>query len=131
LQNLTIEAPGLRDGSVLHGTITPPLPFRIQLTIDFEQCVFPCLIVATVHGDLEGEARLSLMADGHRTRAELRWTIEMMQRPLRALARVAHPVLRRGHDTVVQAAIRALTARVLEPDGTSGDASTQPEKRRP
>jgi hypothetical protein len=55
----------------------------------------------------------------------------MTQRPVRAMARVAHPVLRRGHDTVVQAAIRALTARVLELDGTSGDASTQPAKRRP
>jgi carbon monoxide dehydrogenase subunit G len=118
LENLIIEAPGLRDGSVLQGTITTPLPYRIRLTINFEQCVPPCLIVATVHGDLAGEARLSLIADGQRTRAELRWTIEMMQRPMRAVARLAHPALRRGHDTVVQAAIRALTARAVELDGS-------------
>src|SRR5262249_18575825 len=112
LATLTIDAPGLRAGSVLHGTITTPLPSPIRLRIALEQCIAPCLIVATVHGDLQGEARLSLLACGQWTRAELRWSVEVMQRPMRAMARVAHPLVRRGHDTVVQAGMRALTSRV-------------------
>jgi carbon monoxide dehydrogenase subunit G len=120
LESLTIEASGLRDGSVLRGTIITPLPYRIRLTINFERCVPPCLIVASVHGDLEGEARLLLIPDGQTTRAELRWAIEMRPRPMRAMARVAHPVLRRGHDTVVQSAVRALTARAAEVDRSFG-----------
>jgi hypothetical protein len=119
--NLTIDTPGLRAGSVLHGTIATPLPPRVRIRITLEQVRPPCLIVATVHGDLQGQARLSLLADGQWTRAELRWTVEVMQRPMRAMARVAHPVLRRGHDTVVQAAIRALTVRAGV-SGNPGDA---------
>jgi carbon monoxide dehydrogenase subunit G len=118
LQKLVIDSPGLREGSVIQGVVATPLTYRIQVTINLEQCVRPRLIVATVHGDLEGEARLSLTPDQRRTRAEVRWTVEMLQRPMRVMARVAHPVLRRGHDTVVQAAIRVLASRVLELDGT-------------
>jgi carbon monoxide dehydrogenase subunit G len=121
LRSLTIDTPGLRTGSVLHGTISTPLPSGIRLRIALNQVSRPYLIVATVHGDLQGEARLSLLPDGQWTRAEVRWTVEIVQRPMRAMARVAHPVLRRGHDTVVRAAMRALTVRA-EVNGNPGDA---------
>ena len=60
---------------------------------------------ATVHGDLEGEARLVFTPSATGTIAEVSWTIEMMQRPMRLAARVAGPLLRWGHDRVVEATV--------------------------
>ena len=45
---------------------------------------------------------------GDGTVAEVAWTVEMMQRPMRLAARVAHPFLRWGHDRVVEATVAAM-----------------------
>jgi hypothetical protein len=73
-----------------------------------ERCIRPSLIDATVHGDLEGRARLELAQEGGETLASVAWTIEMMQRPMRATARFASPLLRWGHDRVVDATVSGL-----------------------
>jgi len=44
--------------------------------------------------------RLTFDGDDAEARAHARWTIEMMQRPMRAAARNAHPLLRWGRDRV-------------------------------
>ena len=63
---------------------------------------------------LGGRARLFLEPQDGGTRVRVAWTIEMMQRPMRMAARLAHPVLRWGHDRVVEATVhgfrRHLTA---------------------
>jgi len=33
------------------------------------------------------------------------WSIEMMQRPMRMAARLAHPLMRWGHDRVVETTV--------------------------
>jgi hypothetical protein len=58
-----------------------------------------------VHGDLEGTARLTFDGDDAEARAHATWTIEMMQRPMRVAARFAYPLLRWGHDRVVDATV--------------------------
>jgi len=102
LEEFRLEGGGLVDGAVLHGVVSPPLPYRMRLRVELDRCERPQSIDATVHGDLEGWARLVLEPDGSGTRAEVRWTIEMMQRPMRLAARLARPVLEWGHDRVVE-----------------------------
>ncbi len=103
----------LQPGSVLRGVVAPPLPYRMRLEVDIERCQRPSEIDAAVHGDLEGHAALRLEPMGGGTRAEVAWTIEMMQRPMRVAARVAHPVLQWGHDRVVETTVQSF-ARVLD-----------------
>jgi hypothetical protein len=103
---------GLQAGSVLRGVVAPPLPYRMRLRVDIEHCRPPSRIDAAVHGDLEGRAALRLEARDDGTAAEVGWTIEMMQRPMRLAARVAHPVLRWGHDRVVESTVQSF-ARTL------------------
>src|ERR1019366_4854079 len=55
--------------------------------------------------DLEGTAHLVLEPTDEGTLAEVSWTIEMRQRPMRLAARVAHPFMRWGHDRVVEATV--------------------------
>ena len=103
----------LQPGTVLRGVVAPPLPYRMRLEVDIERCQRPSEIDAVVHGDLEGRAELRLAPIRGGTRAEVAWTIEMMQPPMRVAARLAHPLLEWGHDRVVEATVQSFS-RVLE-----------------
>lgn len=114
LRGLTVEGPMLEAGSVLRGVVTPPLPYRMGITVDLVDCVPFQRIEATVHGDLEGWARLLLEDEGDSTSAVAAWTIEMMQRPMRVAARMAAPLLRWGHDRVVEATVVSFRSHLHE-----------------
>jgi uncharacterized protein YndB with AHSA1/START domain len=103
-----LVGPGLQTGSVLVGVVSPPVPYRMRVRVVLDHCVKPESIDATVHGDLRGWARLTLTPDGGEcggTIAVAAWEIEMMQRVMRLADRVAHPLLRWGHDRVVDATV--------------------------
>lgn len=121
---------GLSAGTVLEGSVRPPLPYRLGLVVTFEECVRPSHIQARVRGDLEGPARLMLRADGHGTEAEVRWTLEMKQPAVRRAAVVAWPLLRWGHDRLVDATVRGFR-RHLDAGGGGGDGGpVRPAGRR-
>jgi uncharacterized protein YndB with AHSA1/START domain len=105
LGDFRLEGACLQAGSVLVGVVSPPLPYQMRIRVELRRCVRPSTIVATVHGDLEGDARLDLERGGEGTVASVAWTIEMMQRPMRMAARLAYPVLCWGHDRVVDATV--------------------------
>lgn len=113
LSEFRLDGGGLVNGAVLHGLVTPPVPYRMRVLVELEECDRPNRIEAVVHGDLEGRASLLLERDGSETRARVSWTIEMMQRPMRMAARVAHPLLRWGHDRVVETTVRSFRRQVL------------------
>ncbi|MHB1446249.1 MAG: SRPBCC family protein [Acidimicrobiales bacterium] len=107
LSEFKLDGDGLRSGSVLHGVVSPPVPYRMTVRVELEHCVQPRLIEATVHGDLEGRARLALDAEAGGTRANVSWRIEMTQRRMRLAALLTGPLLRWGHDRVVETTVRA------------------------
>ena len=90
---------------MLSGVVSPPVPYAMRIRVVLGRCVPHERIDATVHGDLEGEAHLVLEAKGPGTLAEVAWTVEMMQRPMRLAARVGYPLLRWAHDRVVDATV--------------------------
>ena len=112
-----VEGPGLVVGSVLHGVVAPPLPYRMRLRVVLVASDPPRSIDASIGGDLVGHARLVLEPEGDGTRASVAWTIEMMQRPMRVAARVAAPVLRWGHDRVVDATVAGFRRHLRGPAG--------------
>lgn len=114
LGRVRIDGDGLSTGSVLRGSVAPPVPYRMQLWVELRRCVPGSLLDATVHGDLEGAARVALEPAGEGTRLDVAWAVEMMQRPMRLAARVAYPLLRWGHDRVVDVTVRGFRAHVRE-----------------
>jgi len=112
LRDFRVEGRPLAPGSVLHGVVCPPLPYRMGLTVLLKEYARPRLIRAEVHGDLEGEARLLLEAEDAGTMATAAWTIEMMQPSMRLAARVAHPLLQWGHDRVVDATVASFRGQI-------------------
>ena len=108
LRQFRLEGTRLEDGAVLHGVVSPPVPYQMRVSVVFEHCTRGRAVEASVHGDLEGAATLGLAPRPPGTEAEVWWAVEMMQRPMRLAARVAHPVLRWGHDRVVEATLLGL-----------------------
>lgn len=113
LHDYTVEGSALEAGTVLHGVVAPPLPYRMHLDVVLGECVPEQSIDAEVHGDLEGVAQLIFDGDARSASAHATWTIEMMQRPMRLAARFAHPLLRWGHDHVVEATVDGFRHRAL------------------
>lgn len=117
LREFTFEGTGLEVGTVLHGVVVPPLPYRMRLDVVVEECVPEQLIAARVHGDLEGVARLTFAGDEAQTHAHATWSVEMMQRPMRLAARFAYPLLNWGHDRVVDVTVDGFRGRLGETGG--------------
>jgi hypothetical protein len=100
-------------GNVLHGTVIPPVPYRLRLDVRLRRCDRPRLIEAAIGGDLRGRAALRLEPAGGGTRAEVAWSPQMHSAPLRVAARVAFPLMRWGHDRVVGMAVAGFGRRAL------------------
>jgi carbon monoxide dehydrogenase subunit G len=108
LQDFAMEGETLTTGSVLHGVVVPPLPYRMRIRVTLARCEPPAAIDAVVAGDLEGQAELRIQPDGGGARIEVAWTVEMMQRPMRVASRFGLPLLQWGHDRVVEMTLRSL-----------------------
>jgi len=114
LSEFQLEGEGLRAGSVLRGVVSPPVPYRMTVRVELERCDQLRLIEASVHGDLEGPARLVLEPHPEGTRADVSWRIEMTQRRMRLAALLTGPLLRWGHDRVVETTVRAFRRQLAQ-----------------
>jgi hypothetical protein len=114
---LARRPPGRRwragDRQRAHGTVIPPIPYRLRLDVRLQQCDRPRLIEAAIDGDVRGQAALRLDAAGGGTRAQVAWSLRMHSAPLRVAARVAYPLMRWGHDGVVDMAVAGFRQRAL------------------
>ena len=110
LQEFRVEGDGLRSGSVLHGVVAPPLPYRMRVRVELRKCVRFESIDADVHGDLEGKAHLRTVERPGGSTVDMSWRVEMMQRPMRLASRLGRPLLQWGHDRVVEMTLRGLPA---------------------
>lgn len=94
------------------GVVVPPLPYRMRIRVEIVHSEPPIRIDAVIHGDLEGTGRLELRPSEVGTSAEVEWTVEMMQRPMRLASRFAHPLMQWGHDRVVEVTVAGFRRRV-------------------
>ena len=123
LSEFRLEGNGLAEGSVLHGVVTPPLPYRMRLRIELGACRRPHDIEATVGGDLTGEAHLRIRPRLDGSLVSMAWTIEVRQPVMRLAARVGRPLLQWGHDRVVETTVAGFRRRIepVDPGGRSGE----------
>jgi hypothetical protein len=113
LREFGADTAGLVPGNVLHGTVVPPVPYRLRLDIRLRTSRPPHLVEAAIAGDVDGFAtfRLEGVEDG--TRVAAQWSLDMASGPLRFASRVAYPLLRWGHDRVVERAVAGFRQRAL------------------
>src|SRR3712207_259517 len=60
LRDFEVDGDGLAPGSVLRGTVVPPLPYRLRVRVTIEELEPGRRIAASVDGDLRGPAALEL-----------------------------------------------------------------------
>jgi hypothetical protein len=121
LREFRLDGGGLQAGSVLRGLVSPPVPYEMRVRVTLDRCTRPQTIDASVTGDLEGDAHLAFSPRGAGTRADVAWTIEMKQRPMRIAARLTSPLLRWGHDRVVDATVTGFRRNLRRETEQSGD----------
>lgn len=113
LQDFRFDALGLVDGNVLHGTVVPPVPYRVQLEVHLESCRRPHLLQAAVDGDLRGRATIALAPLRDGTEVTARWSLDPSSLPMRVAWRVVPPVMQWGHDRVVDIAVSGFRRQAL------------------
>ena len=112
LTEFRLEGNGLEEGSILHGVVSPPLPYRMRLRIELGRCDRPHAVDAVIGGDLTGDARLRIRPEVEGCRVGVAWTIEVHQPVMRVAARVGRPVLQWGHDRVVEMTVAGFRQRI-------------------
>jgi len=112
LTDLTVDGPGLAEGSVLTGVVSPPLPYRMRVLIEVVECERLHLISAVIGGDLTGPSTLRFRPDGDGTWVDATWTLEMQQPAMRLASRIGRPLLQWGHDRVVDLTVAGFRRRI-------------------
>jgi hypothetical protein len=101
----------LEPGARTEAVITAPLPYDLRLRLAVTEVEAPMLVRVTIDGDLTGAASLHLDdgVDGKSpgTSVRLVCDAEPRTRTLRALDRLAHPLLVWGHRVVADRALAA------------------------
>ena len=107
------DAPGLERGVTWTATVQPPVPYRLSFDLHLVTVEAPHVVVADVTGDLEGEARIEVAPTA--VGSELHFTSALVPTNplLRAVALVAEPVARFGHQWVLDTGLRQFRARAL------------------
>ena len=107
------DATALATGDVWRCTVQPPLPYTLRFTVTLDEVAPPRLVRASVAGDIEGSAALDVGPWG--TGAEVRLVSELSPTNalLRAVAVAAGPVVRFGHDWVLDTGARQFSERAL------------------
>lgn len=97
-----LDAEGLVAGDVWRCTVQPPLPYTLRFAITLGDVVEGESVEAQVSGDIVGEARLELAPlDGGGCETRLVSRLLPANPVLQAFATVARPMVRFGHDWVL------------------------------
>lgn len=112
----TFDGRGLVAGDRWRCTVRPPLRYTVRFTVHLEEVVAPEVIVASVAGDIAGWARLAVVPEPDGCEVHLTSALSPESRVFGVVALLAGPLLRRGHDWILdtgadQFARRALTDR--------------------
>jgi hypothetical protein len=124
------DAPGVYAGAHTTCVIQSPLPYALRLDIDVERAEAPSLIETYVRGDLDGPARLEVRPARDGSTARLVWALDVHDRVLRRVARVARPLMVWAHDRVIATGVEQFQRHALDHDGfgaRSADRNTTDE----
>lgn len=107
------EATAVEPGDRWRCRVQPPLPYSLTFDVTIADVVATERVTATITGEITGTARLDL-AD-HPGGSEIRLTSALApsNRLLKAVALAARPVVRFGHDWVLDTGARQFGERAL------------------
>lgn len=106
------RARALSGGDVWTCVICPPLPYRLRLRVELADVVPETFVAASVDGDVVGTASVELHDHDDGCAVRLVSDLAPANPLLRAVARSARPVVRFGHDWVLDTGARQFSQQV-------------------
>lgn len=107
------DAGALAADEVWHCLVQPPLPYWVRFDVNLDEVRAPTMVRASVTGDVVGEAVLRISEHPEGSEAHLTSSLEPGNGFLKAVARFAAPVIRYGHDWVLDSGARQFLDRAL------------------
>lgn len=107
------EPGALEPGARWACSVQPPLPYVVRFDLVLTEVVEGQSVGARVEGDVSGDARLEISADGEGSMLHLTSNLAPSHPVLRAVARVARPIASFGHDWVLDTGFRQFTSQAL------------------
>ena len=108
-----LDAEAFEEGARWHCAVQPPLPYVLRFAIHLDVVDAPHRAEATILGDITGTARLTVEPDGDGSEVRLESQLAPANAFLRGVARVAAPVVRFGHDWVLDTGAGQFRRRAL------------------
>jgi hypothetical protein len=93
--------------------VQPPLPYTLRFELHLDAVEPPHRAEATITGDIAGTARLTVEPDGEGSELRLESSLSPANPVLRGIARVAAPIVRFGHDWVLDTGVGQFRRRGL------------------
>lgn len=93
--------------------VQPPLPYRVRFAVALDEVHAPTTVRASITGDVVGDARLEIVERAGGSEARLVSHLEPGNGFLRAVARIAAPMVRYGHDWVLDTGARQFIERAV------------------
>jgi hypothetical protein len=106
------DADGLTGDAVWRCTVQPPLPYWVRFNVVLEEVCAPNTVRASITGDVVGDAHLEITEHLVGSEARLISNLEPDNGLLKAVARLAAPMVRYGHDWVIDRGARQFVDRV-------------------
>jgi hypothetical protein len=110
-----LEATRLAAGEVWRCRVQPPLPYQVRFSVRLDQVVELQRVSGTVSGDVAGTASIELARTARGTTVHLVSSLVPRHPALRALSIVGGPMIRAGHDWVLDAGARLRPPRAESP----------------
>lgn len=108
-----LDAASLEAGQVWRAIVQPPLPYRLRFDIHLADVRAPHHASANVTGDIEGRARLEIASTPDGSELHVVSELAPTSSVLRAVARVASPIVHYGHEWVLDTGLRQFRDRAL------------------
>ena len=107
---------GRAQGATARCVIGPPVPYLLRVTIRVVALVPGRTIATEVDGDLRGPARLEIEEAEAGSRARLVWALTVSRPVLQVAARLARPLMQRGHDWCVDTGVAQFRRKAIAPE---------------
>jgi hypothetical protein len=108
-----LDADAFAEGERWRCTVQPPLPYQLRFGVHLDVVEAPTTAAATIDGDITGTATITVTAVDAGSEIRLVSSLAPANPFLRGVARFAAPVVRLGHDWVLDTGARQFRSRAL------------------
>ena len=108
-----LEADQLAEGQIWTCCVQPPLPYSVAFSLELHDVCHGTRIRARVSGDIEGDASLDIHPAPTGCQVRLRSHLSPSSRWLKTTSLVARPLVRFGHNWVLDTGARQFRTRAF------------------